>query len=169
MKKIFVFCLFIVIAPCSVSSSQTPQRFIDNGNGTVTDKVKKLMWMKDPNFLGNHCRENNGDYACRLLFYSDMPFLQWDKAQMAVKLISYAGYDDWRLPSREEIKVLNRISREELKNPFGDMLQMYWSSSPGKKMNTAWMIFPPKGLLVSIKKKTFGFIWPVRDDNENHR
>ncbi len=167
MRKIFIFCLLTIIVPHPVFSSQTPERFIDNGNGTVTDTAKGLMWIKDPNFLGRRCNENRDDPVCGLLLNREMPFMSWKKAQMAVKFIFFSGYDDWRLPSKEEAEVLKRIHRNELKNLFGNLLEMYWTSSPGKKEKTFLMIFPNNEIIAPVKEDTLGFVWPVRDINKN--
>lgn len=163
MKKIAAFCLVLIFLSSPLTGYAETSRFVDNGDGTVTDNHSGLMWIKDPNFLGNHCKENRKNFFCELLINKDVAFLPWEKAQLAVKMISLAGHSDWRLPQKEEIEILNKIYKGELKNPFGDILEMYWTSSPGEKSKTYWMIFPPMGILDAIEKDSLGFIWPVRD------
>ena len=58
-------------------------RFVDNGDGTITDKATNLMWEK-----GEHNR---------MSWYEGVKFCQE---------LRLAGYDDWRLPN---IKELNTI------------------------------------------------------------
>jgi hypothetical protein len=50
---------------------------VDNGDGTVTDTVTGLMWMRNA---------NNGQ-------------MTWDDAMIWAQDLLLAGYDDWRLPS----------------------------------------------------------------------
>ena len=68
-------------------------RFVDNGNGTVTDLEKGLMW--------NHTDSMN-DLA-KWMNYQD-------SADYARELNEkrFAGYDNWRLPTYDEWQVLNR-------------------------------------------------------------
>lgn len=54
--------------------------YIDNGDGTVTDVNTGLMWLQDP-----------GDKV------------GYDEAVAMVDDFSFAGYDDWRLPTIDEL------------------------------------------------------------------
>ena len=55
--------------------------FIDNGNGTITDRATGLMWTKsDSGFTGN-----------------------WEQALSYAEKLEYAGHDDWRLPNAKEL------------------------------------------------------------------
>jgi len=54
-------------------------KYVDNGDGTVTDQVTGLMWQQDP-----------GDK------------LTFDEAKNGAASFDLAGYDDWRLPSIKE-------------------------------------------------------------------
>jgi len=56
-------------------------RFIDNGDGTITDKATGLMWQKD------HWEEQ--------LFWYDAI---WD-----ARVLLVGGYTDWRLPNIKEL------------------------------------------------------------------
>lgn len=67
-----------------------PMSYADNGDGTVSDKVTGLMWMKSPDL--------NGDGkigAADKLSYED--------ALVFAKKASYAGHSDWRLPTIKEM------------------------------------------------------------------
>jgi len=46
MKKIKLLLLGALLVPTQA------QRFVDNGNGTVTDTITSLMWTKDANPFG---------------------------------------------------------------------------------------------------------------------
>lgn len=62
--------------PCT-GRCMDPPRFVDNGDGTVTDKATTLMWTKNA---------NHGVMA-------------WSDAMVYCEELTWAGYDDWRLPS----------------------------------------------------------------------
>lgn len=62
-------------------------RFVDNGDGTVTDQETTLVWV----------REDTWQREAR--------WVTWDEAKdYAVRLgqIKFAGFTDWRLPTLEE-------------------------------------------------------------------
>jgi len=90
MAKHFAWMLFALLLsspllqPCALASD----RFIDNGDGTVTDTQLKLMWAKN---------DNNGD-------------IDWHQAQQWVAftfpLTLQKGYDNWRLPTIAELESL---------------------------------------------------------------
>jgi hypothetical protein len=82
---IFLVCLFIIFAPAQVSAGQ---RFVDNGDGTVTDNKLNLMWSSS---------DNQGD-------------INWRQSQQWVKFtFPYTldvSYDNWRLPTLAELQSL---------------------------------------------------------------
>jgi hypothetical protein len=53
-------------------------RLVDNGDGTVTDSVRRLVWIRDPGQLG---------------------LMTFDAARQAVADLEFAGRRDWRLPA----------------------------------------------------------------------
>ncbi|MGD8257997.1 MAG: DUF1566 domain-containing protein [Desulfobacterales bacterium] len=72
----------------SLSPAAAGERFTDNGDGTVTDHELGLMWSKT---------DNNGD-------------INWIQAEKWVKytfpLTLEKNYDNWRLPTLEELQSL---------------------------------------------------------------
>ncbi len=70
-------------------TGNTPS-YTDNSNGTVTDNVTGLMWVKTPDM------DNDGD-----IDYDDK--MSYTEAMAAADTFSLAGYTDWRLPSIKEM------------------------------------------------------------------
>ncbi|OGW52013.1 MAG: hypothetical protein A2Y81_04805, partial [Nitrospirae bacterium RBG_13_43_8] len=68
---------------CVRGGQITRPRFVDNGNGTVTDRTTGLMWEQD-----------EGGY------------MDWDSAASYCKGFSVAGYSDWRMPNIKELESL---------------------------------------------------------------
>ena len=86
-KKIFIFTIIIaLVAVFMFNLTQAIERFVDNGDGTVTDSQTGLMWAKS---------SSPGDLA-------------WEDAATYCKTPAIAGYkySDWRLPTIEELKTL---------------------------------------------------------------
>lgn len=67
---------------------KTGAKYVDNGDGTITDKATGLMWAKDGTGAG--C--NNGS------------MLAWDAAITFAEGLTFAGYSDWRLPNEKELQ-----------------------------------------------------------------
>ncbi len=63
--------------------------FIDNGDGTVTDRATGLMWAQKDSGRG----------------------MNWEDALEYAENLVYAGYDDWRLPDVKELEYIVDYSR----------------------------------------------------------
>lgn len=63
--------------------------FVDNGDGTVTDRSSGLMWMQSDSGKG----------------------MNWQDALAYAEKLDYAGYDDWRLPNAKELQYIVDYSR----------------------------------------------------------
>jgi hypothetical protein len=78
-------------------ATSADQRFLDYGDGTILDKKSNLMWMKLDYWLIEKKWVN---------WYTAMEFAQ----RMNNK--NFAGYEDWRLPTPEEAKMLYAFSQK---------------------------------------------------------
>jgi len=67
------------------------ERFIDNGDSTITDAEKKLMWTKTDSMIE----------LKKWVNYQDS--VDWVRELNENK---YAGYSDWRLPTQDEMSSL---------------------------------------------------------------
>jgi hypothetical protein len=96
--------------------------YIDNGDGTVTDKYTGLMWKKcsEPDTTTN-CSGTPNTYI-------------WTNAISQCENLTYAGYSDWRLPNMKELFSL--IKYEGSSRPYIDTTYFpntvngyYWTST----------------------------------------
>lgn len=139
-------------------------RFVDNGNGTVTDKLTGLLWLKDANCIGKK---------------------NWPDALAAANGLAtgVCGLSDgskagnWRLPNITE---LNSLVNVGLWNPAVGPLAVdgnpeallfsmtanayYWSSTTSATVTYhAWAVHFLFGQLNPVSKKNTFSVWPVRD------
>src|SRR5262249_38123095 len=85
-------------------------RFVDNGDGTVTDHCTGLMWQKEA---------------------ADIRVGQWCDALAYCEDLSLAGHDDWRLPNVRELESIVDYGRIDpaIDPEFGASSSYYWSST----------------------------------------
>lgn len=95
-------------------SDITVARFIDNGDGTVTDMKTMLMWFKDASVLKGRM------------------YMEALNACTMYPIWSFAGYEDWRLPSMPELTSLIDKGQSDPAlppdNPFDNVQERYWST-----------------------------------------
>jgi len=135
------------------------QRFLDNGDGTVTDTLTGLMWLKDGGCLNKkkwndalitivEMNANPGRYSCT--GYS-------------------ANYRDWRLPNVRELDSLINYGESDSyawmnASGFSSMKgSYYWSSTTNTdKANKAYGVNMKKTRRIVIPKKNKNYMLPVR-------
>ncbi len=67
---------------CVRGGQNQPRVFEDNGNGTITDRITRLVWQK----------QDEGATGA------------WETAIIVCELLSLGGYTDWRLPNVKELR-----------------------------------------------------------------
>jgi hypothetical protein len=89
----------------------TVDRFVDNGDGTVTDNCTGLMWQKETAPGANA--------------------YTWQTALQYCEGLELAGHDDWRLPNVRELQSIVDFGRTTppIDPVFDAMKEWYWSSS----------------------------------------
>ena len=108
MKKILFYSILALMF--MVNSSMALGPYIDNGDGTVTDKGTALMWQK----------ADDGDTYT------------WKDALAYCESLTLGGYRDWRLPNIRELK---SVVKRDSYNPaidasvFECRSSYYWSST----------------------------------------
>jgi hypothetical protein len=86
------------------------KRFVDNGDETVTDTKRKIMWQR-------------GDNGKEVTF---------EEAERYCKTLRLGGYTDWRLPNPEErdtTVVIELMMRKHSRDVYA-YFDLYWSSDP---------------------------------------
>lgn len=87
-------------------------RFTDNNNGTVTDNLSGLMWLKDANCIATHYPGFDNDNVAgdgQVTWQHSLDFVAGINNQTYSNC--GAGYTDWRLPNRKEVHSLFDKSR----------------------------------------------------------
>jgi hypothetical protein len=105
------------------ASAPPRPNFTDNGDGTVTDLDTGLIWQQA----------------------EVSPAMNWEAALRYAENLSFAGYNDWRLPNVKELQSLND---ETIANPSLDKIYFpgataakYWTSTTlAKQSPRAWYL-----------------------------
>jgi len=139
-------------------------RFRDNGDGTVTDRLTGLIWLKNANCFGT-------------MVWDDALAVCNDLADGQCGLTDSSEPGAWRLPNKNELESLIHVGYygPALPNtegtgqwtegdPFtGVQSDVYWSSTtsaygPGN----AWYVDLDGGYADDFNKTYYGYVWPVR-------
>jgi hypothetical protein len=151
-------------------------RFTDNSDGTVTDNLTGLIWLKNAN--------------CTVFFGGDVTghnARPWADALEAASYLTH-GYcqlldgsvpGNWRLPSRFELESLLNLeyNAPALSDAAGtgqwseddafsgvQGSSFYWSSTTNVVTpHNAWWVFLGNGWVDNADKTSSHFVWPVRD------
>lgn len=106
----------------AVRGGQFFNNFIDNGDGTVTDTTANLMWQQD----------------------TAPSTFTWQQALSYCENLTLAGYDDWRLPNRNELHSIVDYNRghPSIDPIFSNAVSFpYWSSTtPANRPSGTWNV-----------------------------
>ena len=155
-------------------------RYVDCGNGTVTDTVTGLIWLKQADCLGSADWTSANQAAAALK--------SGDCSSTANPLNDGSSAGDWRLPTREEwIAMVARgialgctVSTGKAptltddagtaclslgSSSFASVLQeLYWSSTAlDSNPIWGWVGFLGTGQVITNGKVNPSFVWPVRN------
>jgi hypothetical protein len=121
-------------------------RFIDNGDNTITDSETGLMWSK------------RADYTS----------VNWPAAASYVTDLNLAGHENWRLPTANELLVLADEIQGRGNNPFLGYDKMYFYWTPHyHSARQAYTYIRFIDRFVGLAHYTYegGKVWPVRNNN----
>ena len=132
-------------------------RFTDNSDGTVTDNLTGLIWLKDANcFLARTW--NNALSDCNGL------------ADGSCGLTDSSSAGDWRLPNYKELFSLidanNYSPALPSGNPFSNVMPnsgYHTSTTVLTQTNYAWLLYMDFGDVTFDNKIKVSYVWPVRD------
>jgi hypothetical protein len=130
-------------------------RFTDNANGTVTDNLTGLIWLKNANCFGTKIW-NDALAAANSLATGSCGLTDGSKAS------------DWHLPTIRELRGLVYVSRSypalTSGHPFTAVqAHDYWSSSTGANdTDGAWTVDMGSGFVDGYGKGSGYYVWPVR-------
>jgi hypothetical protein len=142
-----------------------PVRYVDNGDGTITDNWTGLMWEKKSDDGSIHdkddtytwCADDDGDSEC------DNPGFPPDGTPFTEFLPSlneqaFAGYDDWRLPTVAELQDIVDRSRSA---PATDPIFANDSCEPGCSVTDCSCTFSAVYWASTIDTRSPSFAWGV--------
>jgi len=130
-------------------------RFTDNEDGTVTDNLTNLIWMKDADCFGARTW-NNALPDCNGL------------ASGSCGLTDGSSAGNWRLPNHKELFSLVDAENYDRSlptgHPFNNVVYVYWSSTTfsGNSVN-AWYVWMLIGSVDFSSKSASYSVWCVRD------
>ena len=137
-------------------------RFEDNGDGTITDHLTGLIWLKNAN-CADYMNWNNALTYCNNL------------ASGSCGLTDGSAAGDWRLPNRKELLSLVDYSRYDPALPHGHLFDnvqsswfpyrssWYWSAtSRASACAGAWVVSMGYGHVSNDTKSDNHYVWPVR-------
>ncbi len=112
--------------------------FVDNGDGTVSDSVTGLMWMK--------CSRGQSGANCAVGSATEFSWAGALGQAVAANEANESGYNDWRLPGAKELESLIDATRS---GPAIDTVlfpntspDQYWSSTTHPFSPViAWLVF----------------------------
>lgn len=141
-------------------------RFVDNGNGTVTDMLTGLVWLRNA-----YCATiSPAPWATALTNANAL-------ASGACGLTDGSVAGDWRLPSRFELESLLDLEywSPALSNAAGTgqwvegdafsgvQFHVYWSSTSNADYpQHAWYVTLYDGYVCAVVKTANYYVWPVR-------
>ena len=144
-------------SPTSATGKKKPRssggnRFVDNQDGTVTDRYNDFMWIKN---------------GWRIDLFSAV---SWEEAIEKCRQFKAAGYDDWALPTREQWQSLMDDSIQapaiEEPNPFKNIIihMPYWAKDgPIRLLSRRYTALLYSGTIHHQQKNEMAFILPVRE------
>ena len=136
MKKIILFTAFMLMSaftmPLFAAFISTPT---ENNDVIVTDTATGLIWQK-----------------------TYVSGKKWQQALDYCENLTYAGYDDWRLPDKNELASLVNYAKYFPASDFPDMpKESFWSSSTSVLNHEyAWRVdFSHGSVFINNKSDTY--------------
>jgi hypothetical protein len=133
----------------------TGVRFTDNGDGTVTDNLTALIWLKNANCFGWQT------WATALTSANTL-------ASGSCGLNDGSSAGQWRLPNVNELYSLIDLTQSRPPLPAGHPFTgvqpyFYWTSTThADSPSLAWRVSLVNGSVIGLNKTNSFYVWPVR-------
>lgn len=151
-------------SPNTIAPNTPDIRYTDNGDGTVTDKLTKLVWMQ--------CVIGKSGEDCTT---GSEQRLNWKQALQNQVLLNadggFANHTDWRLPNRKELtSIINNQCTSPAINstlfPNQPLSIAHWSSTPDTSDETrSWAVNFQYGDVSRDRRTDVRLLRLVRDAN----
>lgn len=126
------------------------ERFIDNGDGTVTDTRSNLMWRKKDSLQDTK------------------KWVNWLKGQDYVEIANlerFAGYDNWRYPNGDEAWTLFDLEHKNT-DKYGDDIYFPSVFEPGSS-GCIWTVDEKDSSALVIQYEDGQRVWPSKYSHMN--
>ena len=175
MKKILLLMLILIFISTKVFADFS---FIDNNDGTVTDKRTGLLWLKNAN-----CTDTVAgiDKSSGSLNWHNAETWSSGLADGACGLTDGSEAGQWRQPTKDELQGIGTdppttyyaqypSNWAEPGTPFVpaeiSAISIYWSSTTYANFTSyAWFVSIRSGRVGYVDKTTYYNVWPVRGGN----
>lgn len=169
MTIVVGFSCFVMMS-CSTTSyhyrnNETSESiFVDNNDGTFTDKRNLIQWTKVDSTPGpGYCYGGNE---------KNYFFMQWHLD--CLNRNKYLGYNDWRMPTYEELENLRNTPKKEVSSFLNPQVHeklnqhAYWSTTDMAIFiyEQGTMIYNIVGPVYRYNMTSSYYVWPVRALNE---
>ena len=125
-------------------------RFIDNGNGTITDSETSLIWKKTDSFQDTKKWKN---------WFTGHEYMQ------IVNLEKFGGFEDWRFPYEEEAYSLFDLDKTN-QDKYGDDIYLDPVFEPGSA-GVTWTEDTKDSSALIIQFEDGMKVWPSQYANLN--
>ena len=135
-------------------------RYSDQGDNTIVDTLSNLHWM----------RFSLGQTWNGKINLTDAKRYTWQEAQDTADAFNqaggFAGYQDWRVPTIDELKtIVERNKKPAINHAMfpATPLSMFWSSTPATNIShSAWAVYFYGGSAYWYGKTSYYFVRLVR-------
>lgn len=140
-------------------------RFVNNGNGTVSDMLTGLIWTQDANLMAARSPAFDADGI------TQRGDVYWQHALDYVNKLNaenYGGHNDWRLPNINELKSLVNLGQTSKASwlngqGFSNVKSLgYWSSTRYGSWHAYYVNMDTGSVLEEISDSGYSeYVWPV--------